>query len=474
MNRTRRAFRRWVEETWGRFAAYWLVQQLNAMWPLVQAAMSSPVPCRSCAAPLERSSPRGSETITCPFCRAVNQLVTDPLVDSYYRAARWLKEERIVERKAALAKLNDDWEDYRDAEYAAGRERPDEPLERLRQREQLEKEYWTLYYEARWKTQGGTDADVQSSVAEEMKRGFYAEMEKTDAWRLAHGQPSIAEADAIPSHLKNVDEWGPLDPKTHPNAAEDDQVHEFLLRDTAGDPERREALLQWLGYRDELQRRMTHETFRHYYDPHWFTPEGRASMQRASQRASVDAVAFARWQAPPELEPIEGVPIELYGQLEAYRARETPEEFLNTLARHELDHAKLHRIAKAWGERMSRDRSNTIYTEYQKAFFAEQPGGAAAADAFAKLMGQVPLSDASASGAPMSFERFCEVQGAMMAWSKLGRAADTSLTARFRITEAELSAIAMYWSQKITEDPELVVRFSWLVAQHESAYLARG
>jgi hypothetical protein len=197
-------------------------------------------------------------------------------------------------------------------------------------------------------------------------------------------------------------------------------------------------------------------------------------MQRASQRANVDAVAFARWEAPPELEPIEGVPIELYGKLEAYRAKETPEEFLNTLARHELDHAKMHRIAKAWGERMSRDRSNTIYTEWQKAILAEQSGGAAAAGGFAKLMGQVPASDANASEPPASLERFCEIQGAMLAWSKLGKDIDTELTARFQITAAELSAIAMYWSPKITEDPALIVRFSLLYAQHESAYLAMG
>jgi len=351
----RREFERWADEQWLRLESTWMVEQLHAMWPHVQAAITSPVTCQRCGAPLSRQNPRQSESITCHACGAVNQVTAHEMVESYFQATYFLDEAGVIDKLMALRKFKDDWEDMRDAEFAAGRNRPDEPLERLEQREQLERDYWSAHFRARVRNQGGSAEDVTKFTDERMQREFYGEMNGNALWCAAHG-----------------------------------------------------------------------------------VPPGDAGVE--APRGNAD---------PGLLEPIEGVSAELYGKLEAKRSSANPAEFVQHLAQHQMDHAKFDRIAKAWCDRMAHDPSNAVYAEYAKGLLSQ-----------------------GASADSVSFEKFCEIQGAWNAWGKQGKDAGANLQQHFALTPTDFSNIAMTWMQKMSATPTMFEEFARLSAEAEQKYMA--
>jgi hypothetical protein len=150
------------------------------------------------------------------------------------------------------------------------------------------------------------------------------------------------------------------------------------------------------------------------------------------------------------LEPIEGVSAALYGQLEAKRSNASPPEFVQHLAKHQMDQAKFDRIAKAWCDRMAHDPSNAIYAEYSKGL----------------------LSQAAASADSVTFEKFCEIQGAWNAWGKQGKDAGAKLQEHFSLTATDFSNIATTWMQKMSATPTMFEEFARLSAEAEQKYLA--
>lgn len=475
MKRTLRAFERWAEETWARFDAHWHVEQYRAMWPYAQQAMQKPVACSGCGGPLARTTPHRSESLTCGACRTVNQVLPDAVVAGYYGGMpHYYAEFGLIEKRSALQKFRDDWEDYRDAEHAADRDRPEEPLERLEQREQMEREYWTAYAEARVRNEGGTADDVRTLVEARMKQAFYDEMNLNDVWRAAHGMQSVSAQVSVPEHLKNVDEWGPLNPHQNPNALEDDFVHDALLSEAMTEPARYESLLKQLGYRDAMQRAMTHNTFLRYYSDYLGSEDGQALVNRAVMRSMNERMKYAVAGAAASgiMDPVEGVSLQIYASLQAKQATAKPEEFQQLLAQHQMDQAKWERVAKGWLDRMTRDTTGAIATEYSKAFMGQgQYGAAGAASADVMAQGQMGLSGPSDSAEPMSFEKYCEISGAMSAWSKQGKDISAGLDKHFQMTAMDFSNVSMYWSQKMMADLSIIDRQSALIAEYEQKYL---
>jgi hypothetical protein len=474
MARARRGFERWMDETWARFDAHVHVQQYRAMWPHVQQAMQKPTACNRCGGPLQRATPHKSESLNCPGCRTVNQVLPDGVVAQYFGGMpHYFAQSGVIDKQFALQKFKDDWEDHRDAEYAADRDRPDEPLERLKQREGLEKDYWTSYAEARVKNEGGTAEDVRTLVEARMKQSFYEEMNMNDVWRSAHGMQGVAEQMTVPAHLQNVDEWGPLNPHQNPNALEDNWVHEQLLNEAVREPARHTSLLQALGYRDAMQRAMVHGTFRRHYDGFLSSAEGQQLITKAAMRAMNERMKYmtAAGAAGGLLDPIEGVSIAIYGNLQVKQASASQAEFSGLLAQHQMDMPKWERVAKGWLDRMTRDTTGVVATEYAKAFAGGgQYGamGAAAADNMAS--GQMGLQGPQAASEPMSFERYCEVSGAMQAWSKQGKDISAGLHKHFQMTAIDFSNVGMYWSQKMMADLSMFDRQSQLTEHYERQY----
>jgi hypothetical protein len=452
MQRARRDYERWAQQAWMQFASRLFLVQFGAMWPHVQHAMARGASCTRCGAPLSRATPHKNETIACASCHAVNQVAPDDVVASYFRwMPHYCAEASVVERRTAIQKFVDDWEAHQDSERAEGRDRPEEPIERLRERERMEREHWTAYAEARVKLEGGADSDVKALV-DTCMRPVLDRLKTKDAWRLANGAPSREQLRAIPPHLKTVDEWGPFDPRS-PTAIEDDLVHEAVLFRAESDPARYERTLEALGYRDPLQRAMTHATFRRYFDDRKKNPEEEVRMQmRVGQRASEEEARIEAAEASRNglMEPIEGISLETYAALESKLAAVGADAFVPVLAQYQLDQSKWERVRRDWFARMKEDPSGAVGSEYYR-FYAASP-------------------DARPKDVP--FERFCELNGAMAAFRKQGKDVAASLQQHFQMSEHDCSNISMHWMKKVVTDPELAGRLGPLIEQFEKSYLA--
>jgi hypothetical protein len=476
MKRAMRAFLRWADETWARFDAHVHVNQYRAMWPHVQQALQKPAACNRCGAPVARTTPHKSESVTCAACHTVNQVLPEAVVASYFGGMpHYFAQSGVIDRQFALEKFKDDWEDYRDAEYAADRDRPDEPIERLKQREQMEKDYWTAYAEARVKNEGGTPEDVKTLVDARMKQAFYEEMNMNDVWRAANGLKGVAEQASVPQHLQNVDEWGPLNPHQNQNALEDDWVHEQLLNEAVREPERHASLLQALGYRDATQRAMVHGTFRRHYESYLTGPEGQALVTRAAMRAMNERMKYmtAAGAASGLLDPVEGVSIAIYGNLQVKQAQVSQAEFSALLAQNSMDQPKWERVAKGWLDKMTRDTTGVVATEYAKAFATGGQGhygGMAVAAADNMSSGQMGLQGPQMAAEPMSFEKYCEIGGAMQAWTKQGKDVSAGLHKYFQMTAIDYSNVSMYWSQKMMADLSMFERQTQIANHFEQQY----
>lgn len=474
MKRGLRGFERWAEETWMRFDAHVHVAQYRAMWPHVQQGMAKPTACNRCGGPIRRATPHKSESITCQACQTVNQVLPDTVVAMYFGGMpHYFAQSGVIDKQVALMKFKDDWEDYRDAEYAADRERPDPPIERLKQREQMELAYWTAYAEARVKNEGGTPADVKSLVDARMKQAFYDEMNLDDVWRKASGLQGVGEQVSVPAHLQNVDEWGPLNPHQNPNALEDDWVHEQLLSEALREPERHASMLKAMGYRDAVQRAMTHATFRRHYEGFLMSAEGQALITKAAMRAMNERMKYmaAAGAASGLLDPVEGVSIAIYANLQAKQTTVSVDEFNGLLAQHQMDRPKWDRVAKGWLDRMTRDTTGAVATEYAKGFAGGgQYGGMGAAAMDNMASGQMGLQGPSAASEPMGFEKYCEIAGAMQAWSKQGKDISAGLHKHFQMTAMDYSNVSMYWSQKMMADLSMFDRQTQIQNHFEQQY----
>jgi hypothetical protein len=439
--------------------------------------MQKPMPCNRCGGALQRTTPHKSESISCPACRNVNQVMPDAVVARYFGGMpHYYAEYGLIEKQMNVLKFKAQWDDVRDGEHAQGRDRPEEPLDRLKQREQMEKEYWTAYAEARVKNEGGTPNDVKTLVDARMKQVFYDEMNMNDVWRNAHGMKSVIEQVSVPAHLRNVDEWGPINPQS-PTALEDDFVHDQLLNEAMREPDRYNGLLKTLGYKDATHRAMVHQTFMRHYGDFLTTPQGQQLVTKAAMRAMNERMKYAVAGAASGgiLDPIEGVSLQVYASLQAKQPSVKPEEFQSMLAQHQMDMPKWERVAKGWLDRMSRDTTGAVATEYSKAFMTGgQNQYAAAGAAAAQVMadGQMGLSGPSAAAEPVSFEKYCEISGAMTAWTKQGKDISAMLDQTFKITAMDVSSIGMYWSQKMMADLSMFDQQSKLMAQYEQKYLS--
>jgi hypothetical protein len=281
----------------------------------------------------------------------------------------------------------------------------------------------------------------------------------------------------VPAHLRNVDEWGPLNPHQNPNALEDDVVHDQLLNEAMREPQRYEGLLKTLGYKDATHRAMVHQTFLRHYGDFLTSPQGQELVTKAAMRAMNERMKYAALGAASGglLDPIEGVSLQVYASLQAKQATAKPDEFQSMLAQNQMDRPKWERVAKGWLDRMSRDTTGAVATEYSKAFMTGSQNqyvaaGAAAAQVMAD--GQMGLAAPSAAAEPVSFEKYCEISGAMTAWTKQGKDISAMLDRTFKITAMDVSSIGMYWSQKMMADMSMFDTQSQLMARYEQKYLS--
>lgn len=172
---------------------------------------------------------------------------------------------------------------------------------------------------------------------------------------------------------------------------------------------------------------------------------------------------------PTLLEPVQGVDLDTFATISAASASGLSQDQLTALlGEHGLDAAKWQSVNAEWTDRMAKDTSFTITNAYSKAFGsagAGQYGGAGAAGAAA--MG---TTNAAAGDEPVSFERYCEIQGAQTAWSASGQDVNAMLKQAFDMTALDWSTMSMWWMQKMQSDPSLFGPYGELCEKYQKQY----
>ncbi len=284
------------------------------------------------------------------------------------------------------------------------------------------------------------------------------------------------EAQVPPAYWQ--DHTGPL----RLDQGEDFYMHMMDMDQSAHDPMERRQKRDGYGYRDWVDWHRVRMTFIKHHgagDPngplaHW-TIEGQRSMQlmmnasmRLQQKKAQDTAA-----ANPELlAPVEGVTIEQYAEISAKAARSSgASDLAQMLAGYGLDMAKYDRVQKGWTAKMSTDTTGTIAMVFSKAFTSggsSAVGGPQAGGAMPGMGGAV--GQAPAGAPPVSFEKYCEMSGAMAAWSEQGKDVSAGLKERFGILAADFSNISMYWTQQGMSDLTLFDRQQRLIDHYKAQY----
>lgn len=257
------------------------------------------------------------------------------------------------------------------------------------------------------------------------------------------------------------DVWGPL-----ARLPQDQRLEEFVLHEREfdmarqGDPLDAERKLLAFGYSSVGEFYHVRTTILKYHA----TPQGpnvgdaiidsqqyiNAVMRADARRRDAQAASMAQ-QNPQLLAPVEGVTVELYAQIAARIAQGMQQqELLALLAQHKLDYPTWDRASKVWNDRMSKDTTATIATIYGKAFMGAgqgQFGGAAQATAATNYNGS-----AAGGAAPIPYEKACEIQGAMSAWSKSGKDVNALLKSKFGMVAADWAAANTWWMTQLMAD----------------------
>jgi hypothetical protein len=278
-----------------------------------------------------------------------------------------------------------------------------------------------------------------------------------------------------------VDDWGPLSKEQ----AEERAYQDFTYEEAYHEPAKKAQLVRQWGYRDEQHFERVKWTFLKYYGQgdaddeysswtwgdQWTQAMLNARMRQQQEKMQATAAAD-----PELLAPVEGVTVEQYAAISASQAKGlTQQQFFEVLAQHNLDAGKWDRVSKGWLAKMSRDTTATIATIYGKAFSGAGQGqfgaGAQAGSAAMAGMGGA-VGQAPQGGEPISLERYCEINGAMAAWSKMGLDVNAMLKKQFNMTALDLSNLGSYWSQKMMSDFTIAQKMMDIQNKYEAQYAA--
>lgn len=177
----------WMEDTWEHFRVKWAAEAVRAMWPLAEQAMKKPVNCTQCGGALQPRVRHQSDSVTCPACRAVNQVIPEGVVGMYFSSApHALSEEATFQKRQAVTTFRRQVEAWRAAENARTGNWPEEGVQSLKQWEALERDYWVSYTAMKARMEPMSPEDQQKFIDSRM-RPFIEDLERNPVWRRAHG-----------------------------------------------------------------------------------------------------------------------------------------------------------------------------------------------------------------------------------------------------------------------------------------------
>ena len=256
------------------------------------------------------------------------------------------------------------------------------------------------------------------------------------------------------------DDWGPL------AGPENESLEDYMYHDMVfgmahqGDPMEAQEKLKGFGYTDVGQfYRVRATVLKHFgtpggqtLDSYVFDSQQVANAgMKAGQRMHQDTMGATTAANPEIVEPIEGVSVELYAQISAKQAQGMDTAQLDAeLAQNGLDRAVWDRASAGWMQRMQNDTTATIATIYGKAFTSSGQGQFGAA---AQAHSATGYDGTAAAGAePVPFDKICEVQGAVSAWSDTGQDVNALLQQTFQMNAADFAAANSWWLSQLTAD----------------------
>ena len=180
----------WMDDTWEHFRVKWAAEAARAMWPLAEQAMQRPVSCTQCGGGLQPRVRHQADSVTCPACGAVNQVVPEPVVGMYFTTApHAVAEEATFQKRHAITAFRRQVEAWRSAEASRTGDWPDENVQSLEQWQAMERDYWVTYVSMKARLEPMTQEDQQRFVESRMKP-FVEDLERNPVWRRARGLPT--------------------------------------------------------------------------------------------------------------------------------------------------------------------------------------------------------------------------------------------------------------------------------------------
>lgn len=246
--------------------------------------------------------------------------------------------------------------------------------------------------------------------------------------------------------LEEVDDYASFDPYTDLKAFFKAEAHITAVWDD--DDQRRAALAQY-GIRDEQHFYQVTSSMERYFISE--DAEGRYGGLDGIMQLKIDASqesvreeqqARIEGELASDFEPVHGISLQQWAVAQAQIAQGAePGPVVEQLG---IDDATWQAVSAEWNDRMSRDTTATIATEYGKAFAgggAGQFGAAGEAAAEAMESGGDPAGDP-----PISIEQWVEIEVAQSVGYEQGRDA-AEILAGFGMTPADWGMASAWWSQ---------------------------
>jgi hypothetical protein len=300
------------------------------------------------------------------------------------------------------------------------------------------------------------------------------EITADDVAEMAEEEVEVEEDFERDYDLEEVDDYASFDPYTDLAAFFKAEAHITAVWEE--DDQRKAALAQY-GIRDEQHfYQVTSSMERYFISDDAETRYGGLDGIMQLKLDVGDATRREEHQARVEgelasdFEPVHGISLQQWAVAQAQIAQGADAGPI--VAGLGLDDATWQAVSAEWNDRMSRDTTATIATEYGKAFsaggagqFAEQ--GQAAADAMAT--GGDPAGDP-----PIAIEQWVEIEVAQSVGYEQGRDA-ADVLAQFGMTPADWGMAGAWWSQyfarhAMENDGALHKHYSQLREHYEAHY----
>ncbi len=246
--------------------------------------------------------------------------------------------------------------------------------------------------------------------------------------------------------LEEIDDYASFDPYTDLKAFFKAENHIAAVWE---DRAQRHATLAQYGIRDEQHFYQVTSSMERYFisddaESRYGGLDGimQLKLDATSEAVREEQQARIEGELASDFEPVLGISLQQWAVAQAHVAQGNDVGPL--LGELGIDEPTWQAVSAEWNDRMSRDTTATIATEYGKAFASGgvgQFGAAGAAGAAAADAGGDPEGDP-----PISIEQWVEIEVAQSVGYEQGRDA-SEILAEFGMTPADWGMAGMWWSQ---------------------------